>query len=262
MSIGVSARDSSSTTATYFLVLIDSSERSTSGTPGGNVGPSPYDEDGEYYESPSSSPDVIPTGNIVAIEAEDLEEGTLDTIVADVESIDKAEDIKFLTDNDIGTTYEPTQSMKQDASAQNMQYITRFQSITVQPESYYLFEMDFPEEYIGMPVGSVKLQVSETAKLQDGSVRQSQVLSLIADRIFAGTELRTMGGKYAETIAGKMLILLFSNTGGSFAMFALKTLASILGGSGGCNVGGFAGSGLAGLLMAGAVITLRKRFRK
>lgn len=256
--IGIRASDSSSSTDSIFA-LVDSALRGNYEYTNGYDNPAiPENQGGIINESPSASQDVILQGNIVPITSEDLEEGVLETIAEDARV--KIEDINFLTQSDIGTTYGPTLSMQQQASEQNMQYIAQFRSITLSSDNYYLFQIDFPEEYVGMSVNDVRLQFADISSLQSGSVRDSQLLTLMADRILAGTELRTMAGKAATNIGVNMLILLLANTGGSFVMFALKALAALFGS--GCNATTLAGPGLAGLLMAGLVITLRKRFKK
>ena len=254
--IQIIAEDDDDNFASYRLVLQNSTLAGEEG--GGRV----LENDNSVTQESESSSNTILEGNIVPVTSESVGQEVLETIAGDVKDLE-AEDISFLTADDIGDTYAPTESMKQEASGKELEYIAQFQTITVQPDRYYLFEMDFPAKYIGMSAREVKLQIVNADTLKDSSVKSSQFLELMADRFFSGTELRTMSGKYADTIAGKMLVLLFSNTGGSFTMFALKTIASILtGGSSGCNAGAFAGSGLAGLFMALSVIALRKKFRR
>ena len=207
-----------------------------------------------------TQPVPLATGNVLPVSPSDLEEGVLAKI-AQSANISESE-IKFITESDLGAYHEPTNAMRQEAANNSLEYAAKFETVTFAEEGYYLFEVDFPAALVGMNTEELKLSFANAASFSDSSVKSSQFLELMLDRFLAGTELRTMAGDAAKTVPVKALILILANTGGSFTMFALKTILNLLGAAGGCNTGAFISIGLSGLFMVFAVVVMRRRFHR
>ncbi|MBQ7155073.1 MAG: hypothetical protein IJR85_05925 [Synergistaceae bacterium] len=174
---------------------------------------------------------AFPQGRIIPIASSDLQSGVLEKIAASAGI--SVSNINFITQLDISEAPEPTQAMRDNASNENLEFAAKFQTVTFSKAGYYLFEVDFPQELVGTNVNDLKFYFTSTNT--SSSVQSSQALALMVDRFLAGNELRNLLGDLADTVPGRALILLTANTGGSFAMYALKTILMLL--AGGCTAG-------------------------
>ena len=190
------------------------------------------------------------------IEPIDLTESTdvLDNLVALIASIDKREDIHFITQENLSSAQEPTQSMREYMRKDGYDSQAKLNTVTVNSDGYYVMLVNIPDELIGLDISQLKMYALKPSDFSDSSAKSS-FFGLINGILNYG-ELTTLTGQRAKTTLGKMLAIGLLQASQPFTMFLAKAIMALLGGGGGCTLTG------AGIAAMCALVVLFRRNRR
>ncbi|MBQ7221628.1 MAG: hypothetical protein IJS28_11680, partial [Synergistaceae bacterium] len=187
--------------------------------------------------------------DIGTIQPVELSETLLEKI-ADTVNI-SADEIRFITDNNISDPEEPTQAMREEMESQQSEVIGKLNTLTVSEDGYYIVKVtlsdDLYEQIRGVSINELKIY----ALYDDGT--GEQVNTSFITGLLNTWELLTLTGEKMEFGAREFLMIGFLNAGTPFSVYLTKLLIALL--MGGCD----AGLGVAGLALTAAFFILRRK---
>ena len=223
-----------------FVVVGNPSEGS-----GGSVTPAPdtLTPTPNNNAQPDSSGDIVtPTpGTDTQSQTQTLPSGIIEPPVitsrdvlerlAELVSID-ASRIQLITQDNISSPTEPTQSMKDYIKNDGYEAAYKFNTLNVSADGYYVFLVNVPDELVGTKVSDVKLYALRNADFA------SSFFSLINGVLNYG-ELTNLLGVKIDTLEKQVLAVGFLQAGTPFSVYLAKIILALL--AGGCDSGlGFA----------------------
>ena len=206
-------------------------------------------------QSQNSQPEDAPLQTAV-ISPVTLSDEVLENLVSLIDSIDNASQINYITHANLSQASEPTQSMREYIRNDGYNAAYKLNTVTVEKDGYYVFEVTIPAELVSQDINSVKMYALNNAEFSDSSAR-SAVLGIINGILNYG-ELTTLTGEKPKTLLGKMLAVGFLQGSQPFSMFLAKAIVAVLtGGAGGaCSLTG------AGMLLCLSVVVMVRRMKR
>ena len=163
---------------------------------------------------------------------------------------------------DLRLPHEPTEAMRQKANGEFIAkldtLVLSFDSIPDGEEGYFLFQLEIPDEVLSMDLNPNDLRLWYATPDEFTSASSEYVFRPSVFDPFTYFEITDLLGYEANTLAKKVLVLVFASAGKSLSMWLLKILLF----AAGCNSAAIAGIGATGVLSVGAFVLLRKIFRK
>ena len=156
-----------------------------------------------------------------------------------------AEQIRFITDGNISTAREPTQSMKEYINNDGYEAAYKLNTLTVSEDGYYVFQINIPEDFVGMNVSDIKIYALKNSDFN------ASFFALVNGILNYG-EITNMFGVKIDTLPEKVLAVGFLQASTPFSVYLAKILIAVM--AGGCE----SGLGISGLILA-AVFFLKKR---
>lgn len=127
---------------------------------GNNVTPSPQNQS---QNTPLPSAVIEPAG--------ELSQDVMNRL-ASLVSIDASE-LHLITQENISSPKEPTQSMKQYIHDDGYEAAYKLNTLTVSNDGYYVFAVNIPDELVGMKVSDVKLYALKNSDFASSKVNSS-----------------------------------------------------------------------------------------
>ncbi|MBQ4402699.1 MAG: VWA domain-containing protein [Synergistaceae bacterium] len=163
---------------------------------------------------------------------------------------------------DLRLPHEPTEAMRQKANGEFIAkldtLVLSFDSIPDGEEGYFLFQLEIPDEVLSMDLNPNDLRLWYATPDEFTSASSEYVFRPSVFDPFTYFEITDLLGYEANTLAKKVLVLVFASAGKSLSMWLLKILLF----AAGCNSAAIAEIGATGVLSVGAFVLLRKIFRK
>ena len=163
---------------------------------------------------------------------------------------------------DLRLPHEPTEAMRQKANGEFIAkldtLVLSFDSIPDGEEGYFLFQLEIPDEVLSMDLNPNDLRLWYATPDEFTTASSEYVFRPSVFDPFTYFEITDLLGYEANTLAKKVLVLVFASAGKSLSMWLLKILLF----AAGCNSAAIAEIGATGVLSVGAFVLLRKIFRK
>ena len=220
--------------------------------------------------SSRNRPAPLAQGTVVPIvfETEEEQEELITNIVealSETVSID-AEEIKFITEENITPAPEPTREMVNEAKNNDHDLIGKLSTIEVEEEGWYVIKIelsnDLFEQVDGVDINDVAMYAfSADVTASDNNTYTVRSSLFMINGLLGTWELLTVSGQKFDKFGFREFLMVgFLNAGQPFTLYLAKTiLALVTGGLGaGCSAG-LGLSGAAGALAAIIFIGLRKR---
>ena len=164
---------------------------------------------------------------------------------------------------DLRLPHEPTEAMRQKADGEFIAkldtLVLSFDTIPKGESGYFLFQLELPDEVLSMDLKVSDLKIWYATPNEFSSSGVTETFQAAFDP-FSYMEITDVLGFKADTLAKKVLVLVFCNAGESLSMWLLKHALMIL--LGGCSSFTLAHSGVTVLLAVGGAAALAKIFRK
>ena len=166
-----------------------------------------------------------------------------------------ADQIKFITDENISEPQEPTQDMRTELESRQNQIIGKFNTITVDESGYYVFKVTLSDDLYEQIKGVSINELNVYALFDDGHTESADLRASIFNGIVSTWELLTLNGEKLEFGVKEFLMVGLLEAGKPFSVYLAKLIIMLL--MGGCD----AGLGISGLavMALGAIFFIRRR---
>ena len=233
----------------------------------GNQWPEDYKQIGIVHEIGNSDPYIPDPDNKAVTPPVELEVTLVSPVVVSDEvranlarqlSVDVRE-IKMLTSEDIDPSIppEPTSEMRRIVRNDRGEFISKFNTIRVKEDGYYVFLVTVSDDLVGTPVKDLRAYAAEVSDFSAGSFSASFSLLPLINGITGNLEITNLLGIELDTLPKQFLMTMFMSASTSVTVYLAKILLMILLG---CDAGFGAVSGGV-ILIAGSIIAV-KIFRK
>ncbi len=230
--------DTDNSTAGYNFMILDKTQFNNGnpvpdngGSDNGNVVPSPIPDNGDNVV-----PDENPELNIGVIEAvPELSDEVIQNL-ADNVNVDPSE-ITLLTEDDFDTSEppEPTDAMRRQVESDNGQFAAKLNTIKVEKDGWYVFQVTVSDDLVGTKVSDLKLYAAEGSDFRTSSVRAAFGLMPIINGVTGALEVSDLFGVKLDTLPKQFLATMFLSASQSMTVYIVKILLMLL--AGGCNSG-------------------------
>ena len=198
-----------------------------------------------------TSPIELAMGTIQPIEPD---ENLLEKI-ADAVNI-SADEIMFLTEENISDPQEPTQDMRSELASRQSEIVGKLNTLTVNQSGYYVFKVtlsdDLYEQIKGISINELKAY----ALHDDGRTESADIRASFINGLASTWELLSLNGEKLEFGVKEFLMVGFLEASTPFSVYLTKLIIALL--LGGCD----SGLGIAGLAVMGfgaVCLILRKK---
>lgn len=232
--------------AGYSFMVMDSSPYGNE-TPGDNAVPENNSEPSPSPVTPPAPPAELEIAAITSVP--DLSPDIIARLAQNI-SVDPSQ-IILLTSADFNPSDppEPTQTMRQEVSSQNGQFMAKLNTVKVSKDGWYVFMVTVSDDLVGTPVSDLRLFGAE-----DSDFTASFGPMSIFNGVTGMWEISNLFGIKIDTLPKQFLTTVLLTAGKSLTTYFVKILLMLL--AGGCTVG----AGAACIAVAG-IIAL-KLFRK
>ena len=200
-----------------------------------------------------TSPIELERGSIQPVKAEELGNTVLEKIAESVNI--SADQIKFITEENISDPQEPTENMRSELESRQNQIIGKFNTLYVRESGYYVFRVtlsdDLYEQVKGVSINELKVY----ALFDDGRPSSADVRASFVSGLLSTWELLSLNGEKLEFGVKEFLMVGFLNASTPLSVYLTKLIIMLL--LGGCD----AGLGIAGLAVTalGAIFFIVRR---
>lgn len=194
--------------------------------------PSPEQENGENNNN------KVPDQNLNKNESKELEHAVITPVKLSDDVIERlAENIsvdvnefKLLTSRDFTTTIppEPTDKMRQQVKDKGYEFAAKLNTINVQKDGWYVFQVTVSDDLLGTKVSDLKLYGAERGDFisanSSGTVRAAFGLMPLVNGITGGFEVSNLLGVKLDTLPKQFLATMFLSASKSLTVYIVKIL--------------------------------------
>ena len=191
-----------------------------------------------YGDSGNSEEINLPAAVIEPVNSSSISPNVLKQIAKTISPDLEANDLKFITSEQIGTAVNPTKSIYEAIKKDSHEAVYKMNQLEVQEDGWYIFMVNVPKEYQGQSADNFKIYLADKNVFPTAA---AQTASLVFGLLNA-VEIDSLGLSL-KTMPAKFLAVAFLQASTPFSVFLGKLLLALLTG---CEVG--LGAGVIALL--------------